>query len=484
MENDITKLEPQMLWQNFYSLTRIPRPSGFMGPVQDFMYNYCKSLGLETIKDETGNIIARKPAYPGMENKQGVVLQAHLDMVPQKNSNVNHDFEKDPIKLIIENGWIKADQTTLGADNGIGVASIMSVLASKEIKHGPLEAVFTIDEETGMDGAFGLKPNSFKGKTLVNLDSEDEGELFVGCAGGINVTAEFDFQGLDSVPEGDIALEVIISGLKGGHSGLDINLGRGNANKLLFRFLKDAVAEYEARIATFTGGTLRNAIPREASAIVTIPEDALQDFMEFVADYEDLINEEYTGIENKITFTAEATGIPAGLLPEEIQDDVINAVTAVYNGVLRMIPGIPEIVETSSSLSKVDCTDGHIECLFLVRSATEDQKKYLVSMIQSCFSLAGAKVTESGAYPGWKPNLKSRVKDVLSAVYEEKWGTKPKISVIHAGLECGIIMDAVGELDMVSFGPNICFPHSPDEKVEIASVARFWEHLTASLERL
>jgi len=484
MKEDIRLLEPKALWNNFYELTRIPRPSGFMEPIQDFMYKFGISLGLQTVKDETGNIIIRKPASPGMENKPGVVLQAHLDMVPQKNSHIKHDFEKDPILPLIENGWVKANETTLGSDNGIGVAAIMSVLASKEIKHGPVEGVFTIDEETGMDGAFGLKPGVFEGKILMNLDSEHEGNLFVGCAGGVNVTAEFEYQKNVPVPEGDIALKLSLTGLKGGHSGIDIILGRGNANKLMFRFLKQAVSDYEVRLASFQGGTLRNAIPREAFAIVTIPEEILQDFIDAVSVYEDQINEEYAGVENHLTFDAIQVDLPDGLIPEEIQDDVINAIEAVHNGVLRMMPEIPEIVETSSNLAKTECREGHISCQFLVRSATENMKRSLVSMIQSCFALAGAKVTESGNYPGWKPNLKSHAMDVLSSVYEEKWGNKPKVNVIHAGLECGIIQDAVGSLEMISFGPNICFPHSPDEKVEIASVLRFWEYLLTTLEKI
>lgn len=484
MKEDIRLLEPKALWNHFYDLTQIPRPSGHMGPIQDFMMNFGKSLGLETIKDDSGNIIIKKPATAGMEKSKGVVLQAHLDMVPQKNSNIDHDFSKDPIIARIEDGWVKANETTLGSDNGIGVAAIMSVLKSTEIKHGPIEAVLTIDEETGMYGAFGLKPNSFGGKILFNLDSEDEGNLFVGCAGGVNVTAEFDYQNNVPVPEGDLALKLSLTGLKGGHSGLDINLGRGNANKLLFRFLKQAVSDFEVRLASFNGGTLRNAIPREAFAVITLPEENLQDFVSAVADYQDQLNEEYAGIENPLTFDAVQVELPDGLIPEEIQDDVINAIEAVHNGVLRMIPEMPEIVETSSNLAKTESREGHISCQFLARSATEPMKKSLVSMIQSCFALAGAKVAESGDYPGWKPNLKSHAMDVLSGIYEEKWGSKPIVNVIHAGLECGIIQDAVGKLDMISFGPNICFPHSPDEKVEIASVERFWDYLLSSLERI
>lgn len=481
MAENIKQLNPKALWGYFSDLTQVPRPSGYMGPIQNFMLNFGQSLGLKTVKDEAGNIVIKKPATPGMENKPGIVLQSHLDMVPQKNSHVQHDFEKDPICARIEDGWVKANETTLGSDNGIGVAAIMAVLASKDLKHGPVEGLFTVDEETGMYGAFGLKAGAFDGKILVNLDSEHEGNLFVGCAGGVNLTAEFEYENNVPVPEGDIAVKLTLKGLKGGHSGVDILLGRANANKLLFRFLKTAVAENEVRLASFSGGTLRNAIPREAFAVVTIPEEDLPDLAEAVADYEDQVNEEYKGIENRLYFTIDQVELPSGLIPEEVQDDVINAVEAAHDGVLRMIPEMPDVVETSSNLAICESKEGFVSCQFLVRSSAESMKKTLASSLQSCFSLAGAKVTETGDYPGWKPNLQSPVMDLMAGIYERKWGARPNINVIHAGLECGIIQDAVGTLDMISFGPNISFPHSPDEKVEIASVEKFWDYLTSLL---
>lgn len=455
-----------------------------MEGMQDFLLKFGKSIGLESVKDEAGNIIIRKPATPGMEKKTGVILQAHLDMVAQKNSHVKHDFEKDPIETHVEDGWVKAAETTLGADDGIGVAAIMSVLASKEIKHGPLEALFTINEETGMDGAVGLKAGSLKGKILLNMDSEHEGDLYVGCAGGVNVNADFDYQKNVEVPEGDVAIKLTLTGLKGGHSGIDIILGRANANKLMFFFLKDAVAEYEARLASFEGGNMRNSIPREAYAIVTVPEENVDALVESVQEYEKKINEAFAGIENTLTFTADQVDLPDSLIPEEIQDDFINSVVAVHNGILRMIPEIPEIIETSSNLSIAKSSEGHLTCQFLVRSSSEFMKSNLVSMIQSTFSMAGAKVSENGDYPGWKPNLKSHLMDVMSSVYEKLFNEKANVTVIHAGLECGIIQDRLGKLDMVSFGPNIFFPHSPDEKVEIASVERFWKFIVKTLETL
>jgi len=481
MKEEFLQLTPSTLWGYFYDLTQIPRPSGFMGPIQKYMYDFGQSLGLKTIKDEAGNIVIQKPATPGMENRPGIVLQSHLDMVPQKNSHVQHDFEKDPLCIRIENGWVKAKETTLGSDNGIGVAAIMAVLAAKDLIHGPVEALFTVDEETGMFGAFGLKANAIEGKILLNLDSEHEGDLFVGCAGGVNLTAEFEYEKNVPVPEGDIAIKLNLYGLKGGHSGVDILLGRANANKLLFRFLKTAVAENEIRLASFNGGTLRNAIPREAYAIVTLPEDGLADLAELVADYEDQINVEYKGIENQLHFTLDQVTLPDGLIPEEIQDDVINAIEAAHDGVLRMIPDMSDVVETSSNLAICESREGLITCQFLVRSASDTMKSTLYSSLQSCFSMAGAKVVESGDYPGWMLNLNSPVKDLLSGIYESKFGKKPNVNVIHAGLECGIIQDAVGTLDMISFGPNIEYPHSPDERVEIVSVTRFWEFLVSIL---
>jgi len=484
MKDAIRELEPSALWGYFYDLTQTPRPSGFMEPVQQFMMKFGQSLKLTTIKDDMGNILIRKPATPGMEKKPPVVLQAHLDMVPQKNNHIAHDFQKDPIKPRIDNGWVKAAETTLGADNGIGAAAIMAVLASDTIEHGPLEGFFTIDEETGMDGAFGVKPDSFQARTLINLDSEHEGDLFVGCAGGINVNVEFRYQKNVPVFDGDVALKLSLTGLKGGHSGVDIHLGRANANKLLFNFLKKAVSDYEIRLASYHGGTLRNAIPRETFAILTLPAENVPALKEGVAAYEKMINESFTSIENRLILTVETSAMPDNLMPEGIQDDLINAMVAVHDGVLRYIPEMPEVVETSSNLAIVDSQEGLVTCQFLARSSSPFMRDNIVSMIQSTCALAGAKVTTSGAYPGWMPDLKSHVMDVMVSAYEQLFNSKPAVNVIHAGLECGIIQDAIGKMEMISFGPNISFPHSPDEKVEIASVERFWKYLLMVLRTI
>ncbi len=478
-------LQPKSLWENFYSLTQIPRPSGKKEEISAFLANYGRSLGLETIVDEIGNVIIRKPASAGYENHPGVILQGHMDMVPQKNSDKVFDFEKDPIEAYVEdNGeWVTANGTTLGADNGIGVATAMAILADKNVVHPPLEAFFTVDEETGMYGAFALKGGLLQGKTLLNLDSESEGELYMGCAGGVDTTARFDFEPVET-EEGDVALRVSIKGCKGGHSGCDINLQRANAIKLLFRFLKDAVANYEARLAYVEGGSLRNAIPREASAVITIPADGLDEMKQLVADYEDLFIREFDGVEDNISFTAEDVECPKTELPEDTQDFLIHAITLCPHGVYRMIPEMPDIVETSNNLAMIGMENNRITVMCLTRSSVESRKEELRQIIQSAFALAGAETEFTGSYPGWKPNLHSHILEVMKNVYQKEFGTTPRIITIHAGLECGIIGRNYPGMDMISFGPTIEHPHSPDERVNIATVQKFYHFLLATLKEL
>jgi dipeptidase D len=482
-ENDIRQLEPKALWQNFYSLTRVPRPSGKKESIGTFIENFGKSLGLETLRDEIGNVLVRKPATLGMENRKAVVLQAHMDMVPQKNSNVTHDFQTDPIDAYIDGEWVTARDTTLGSDNGIGLAAAMSILQSTGIPHPAIEMFVTVDEETGMFGAFGLQANVLKGDILINMDSEDEGELYVGCAGGVDADISFRYKEVE-VPEGDVALKVSLTGLKGGHSGVDIHLQRANANKLMFRFLKEAVAELEARLASIDGGSLRNAIPREAFAVITVPADAIDDVIDFVKECEELFIEEYKGVEENITFTVEEVALPGGLIPEEVQDDLINGVTACPNGVARFIPELPTVVETSNNLAIIKSDGSTIIVRCLIRSSVESRKEELASMVSSVFSLAGAKVDMVGGYPGWKPNLESPILKEMTKVYENKFGKTPKVMIIHAGLECGILGTHYPKMDMISFGPTIRYPHSPDEKVNIATVQKFWDYLLATLENI
>ena len=476
-------LQPQGLWSNFYDLTQIPRPSGQKEEVSAFLANYGRSLGLETIVDEIGNVIIRKPASPGYENHPGVILQGHMDMVPQKNNDTVFDFAKDPIEAYIDGEWVTAKGTTLGADNGIGVAAAMAILADKNVVHPPLEALITVDEETGMYGAFALEGGLLQGKTLLNLDSEAEGELYVGCAGGVDTTAKFAYTPVE-VEEGDVAVKVSVTGCKGGHSGCDIHLQRANANKLLFRFLKEAVANYEARLASVEGGSLRNAIPREASAIITIPAEGLDEVMDLVAEFENLFVAEYDGVEDNIRLTAEQVECPAMELPEDVQDFLIHAITACPHGVYRVIPEMPDVVETSNNLAMLKTENNCVTVYCLTRSSVESRKEELQEIIHSVFAMAGAEVEFSGSYPGWKPNLKSHILEVMKQTYQENYGVEPRVIIIHAGLECGIIGRNYPGMDMISFGPTIKYPHSPDERVNIATVAKFYEYLLATLKAL
>lgn len=481
--SDIRQLEPKALWNHFYSLTQVPRPSGKIEPVGTFLENYGKSLGLETLRDAIGNVLVRKPATPGMENRKAVILQAHMDMVPQKNSGVAHNFETDPIQAYVDGDWVTARDTTLGADNGIGIAAAMAVLESKELVHPAIEMFITVDEETGMHGAFGLQPGFLKGDILMNLDSEDEGELYVGCAGGLDANVSFAYREVE-IPEGDVALKVSLTGLKGGHSGVDIHLQRANANKLMFRFLRTAVAEYEARLASIDGGSLRNAIPREAFAVITVPADGVEDLMDLADEMESLFVEEFAGVEGNISLKVEEAALPAGLMPEEIQDDLINSVTACFNGVYRFISELPTVVETSNNLAIIKSDGSKIEIKCLMRSSVDSRKEELAAMIESNFNLAGAKVEFSGAYPGWKPNLDSPVLKTMTSVYEKMYEKTPKIMIIHAGLECGILGTHYPKMDMISFGPTIRYPHSPDEKINIKTVGLFWDYLVETLKNI
>ena len=476
----ILSLAPQNVWKHFYGLTQVPRPSGFMGPVQEFLLQFAKEAGIEAFKDEVGNIIMRKPATPGMEDCKGVILQAHMDMVPQKNNDTVHDFEKDPLETYVDGEWVKAKGTTLGADNGMGVAAIMAVMEDKTLKHGALEALITVDEETGMYGAFGLKPGTLHGEILLNLDSEEEGELYIGCAGGVDVTATLQYKEVETNPS-HIAMKVSLKGLRGGHSGLEINQGRANANKLMARFVREAITACNARLATWCGGNMRNAIPREADVVLTLPAQDEEKLQTLVKRCEDLFNEEYHVLETPISFKAERVERPAMETPEEIQDNLVDAIYACQDGICRMIPTIPDTVETSSNLSIVTIAEGKAQFSLLVRSSSESMKKYRALSLESCFSMAGMKVEMSGSYSGWNPDVESPILKAMVKSYEEQFGAEPAVKVVHAGLECGIIGSIVPGLDMISFGPTLRSPHSPDERVLISSVQKFYDFLTATL---
>jgi dipeptidase D len=483
MSTEIKNLEPGAIWEIFYELTQIPRPSKMEHRAVIFAKEFGEKLDLKTYVDKTGNVIISKPASPGYENRLGVILQAHLDMVPQKNSDTDHDFENDPIDAYIDGDWVKARGTTLGSDNGMGIAAALAVLQDNNLKHGPIEVLLTVDEETGMTGAFQLERGILDGKILLNLDSEDEGELYIGCAGGMDTSGKLRY--LDEpVSLDSTALQLAVTGLKGGHSGLDIHLGKGNANILLCRFMLEMAGKFDMRLAKMEGGSLRNAIPREAFAVVTIPAGEKDNFLASVSGYESIYQAELGTVEPDLSFRASVTDMPLTILDKASQDKLVRLVCGMPNGVIRMDPELPGVTETSTNLAIVKTGDGEIEIQCLLRSSIDSAKLGLGSSLQGLLELAGAEVTHSGSYPGWKPNVDSAILATMKSVYERNFGKIPDVKVIHAGLECGIIGDAYPGLDMISFGPTIRFPHSPDEKVLIESVRKFWDFLVLTLEEI
>ena len=488
MANTILDLKPNNVWKHFYALTQIPRPSGCMEKVTDFIEAFGKSLGLETTRDEANNICIRKPAAPGYENRKTIILQSHLDMVPQANSNLKFDFTQDAIQAYIDGDWVKAKGTTLGADNGIGAAATMAILEAADLEHGPIEGLFTTDEETGMYGALAVRPGFIDGTIMLNLDSELDGELYIGCAGGEDVGVSFQYENEKLNPSQEtIVVKISLTGLKGGHSGVDIHLGRANANKLMFRFLKDAMLKQNARLVSVQGGTLRNAIPREAFATIVVDgESNYQGILSLVDYYCGVFNKEFDGIENPIELKAERLDLPAEelhLIPLEVQQRLTHAITACPNGVINMFARIPDTVETSVNMAIVNSDDRSTEVKFLARSSSETKRCAICGSVESVFINAGANQVASGnGYSGWHPNPDSSILQVMKKVFETQRGYAPKVEVMHAGLECGIILANVPGLDTVSFGPTIKFPHSPDEKIEIASVQRFWDYLTGILK--
>ena len=480
--NSIKDLKPTAIWQNFYKLTQVPRPSNHEEQARKFMLEWAKENNIEAEIDEVGNIIMRKPATPGMENRKGVILQAHMDMVPQKNNDTIHDFTTDPIETYVDGDWVKAKGTTLGADNGLGVAAIMAVLEDNNLKHGPLEALITKDEETGMYGAFGLKPGTMQGEILLNLDSEDEGELYIGCAGGLDITATLEYK--EEMPMVDfVARKITLKGLRGGHSGLEINEGRGNANKLLAHIVHDLLIEFDSQLASFEGGNMRNAIPREAHAVLVFNPEDMDGLEDYMKEYETQLNDEYAPIESGITLSVEEVTLPAAVVPSEIQDNMINVLMACQNGVMRMIPTVPDTVETSSNLAIVIIADGKAEVRILARSSCDTMKDFLADSLTACFAMAGMKVELSGGYSGWQPNVDSPILHAMKLSYKQQFGVEPAVKVIHAGLECGIIGANCPGLDMISFGPTLRSPHSPDERALIPTVSKFYDFLVATLEQ-
>ena len=480
----IRNLEPKNVWTNFHALTQIPRPSGHTQKVADFLVKFGKDLGLESFKDSCGNVIIRKPATPGMEGRKGIVLQAHMDMVPQKNNDKVHDFTKDPISTRIvkeEDGdWVYACGTTLGADDGLGIAAAMSVLESKTIKHGPIEALFTVDEETRMVGAKALKPGVLNGDILLNLDSETEGELYVGCAGGLDANVEFKYK-TEPIPEGYKALKIIVTGLRGGHSGMEINEGRGNANKTMARVLLPLIRNFKGRLASFDGGNMRNAIPREAEAVIAVPADKVAAATELVAKISETIKSELHRIDPGLVITAEpsrARKVIAGTVGKKL----VQAIYACPNNVDRMSLEIEGLVETSNNLAIVKTGKDKITVNTLLRGATDSLKEDLAESVSAAFELAGAKVWFDGGYSGWSPNLESPILKTMKAQYKKLFGKEPLVMAIHAGLECGIFGEAYPDWDMISCGPTLKSPHSPAERCFVPSVGKWWNFLTAVLE--
>ena len=483
MEKTIRQLDPQIVWNNFYLLTQVPRPSGHLEKVQQFLLSWASEHGVEAWQDGAGNIVMRKPATSGRENRKTAVLQAHMDMVPQKTDESMHDFETDPIETWIDGEWVRAKGTTLGSDDGMGVAAIMAVMESGDLEHGPLEALITADEETCMYGVNNLSADTLHGDILLNIDNETMGEFVIGSAGGVNITAQIRYGEVEP-EEGDVAARITLSGLRGGHSGLEINEGRANANKLMARIVRQAIADDEARLCNWSGGNMRNAIPRTATATVTVPAENIDDLRELAAYCQKTFADEYRGVEEGIAVSVDVVEMPAKQMPVEIQDNVVDAIMACHDGVLRNIPSIPSVVETSSNLGIVSIGDGEAKVLILARSSNETMMEYIQEMQQCCFSMAGMRVEYSGQYGAWQPNFDSPITAMMVEVYRDLFGEEAKVQVCHAGLECSIIGGVYPNMDLVSFGPTLRSPHTPNERCNIPSVARFWEFLKALLKAI
>ncbi len=482
MHEQIAKLDPEILWRNFVEFNQIPRPSKKEQKALEYVENFGKKLGLETIRDKAGNVIIRKPATPDMENRETVILQAHVDMVPQKNKGVEHDFEKEGIKMLIDGDWVKADGTTLGADNGIGVAAILALLESKDIPHPPLEALFTFDEETGMTGAHQLEPGLLKGKIMLNLDTENDTELDIGCAGGIDVTARGKYQ-TDRPMEGGKSYRIFVKGLTGGHSGMDIHLYRGNANKIMNRLLY-LIDSLSGQVASINGGGLRNAIPRESEAIVVLPAGWADDILKQVNALAEDIKAEQKRRDPELEIIIEPAAMPSQVMASSDQKKLLRAVYGAHNGVYRMSPDIEGLVETSNNVAQVKVDNGEIQIGNLTRSSSESSKYDLVNALTSVFNLAGYDVQTSGDYPGWQPDPDSRILAVMKDLYVEMFNEQPHVEACHAGLECGILKAKYPGLDVISFGPTIEGAHSPDERVNIPSVKKFWNYLLETLKNI
>lgn len=474
---DITELKPTEVWQQFDKICKVPRPSKKEGRMIDFLMNFGKSHNLETLRDDAGNVVIRKAASPQMANCQTVVLQSHIDMVCEKTADSSHNFETDPIEPIIDGEWVHANKTTLGADDGIGVATQLALLASQTVQHPPLECLFTVDEETGLTGAFAFDPKLLKGRTLINLDSEDEGQIFIGCAGGINTVAQFSYT-TQKVADGQSAFEIEVKGLRGGHSGDDINKGLGNANKILNRFLWNATKSFGLHLCKFDGGNLHNAIPRDVKATITIDSQCVKDFENYLHKFTQTIASELKYTEPQFSMSLAPTELPAECLTASDQNRLLNAIYGCPNGPIAMSHALPGLVETSTNLASVKMKENNvIEIVTSQRSAIESARDDIANMVESVFAQAGATVTHSEGYPGWEPNTDSKILQTAVTSYRRLFDREPEVKAIHAGLECGLFLKKIPNMDMISIGPTLRGVHSPSERIEIKTVEMFWDFL-------
>ena len=482
MNEAIRKLEPTAMWNNFADLNAVPRPSKKEERVIQFIKAFGEKLNLPTYVDEVGNVIIKKPATKGMEGRVTIVLQSHLDMVHQKNASTNFDFNTQGIEMLVDGDWVKANGTTLGADNGIGVASIMALLESTTIPHPSIEALFTIDEETGMTGALNLKGGLLDGSIMLNLDTEDDKELTIGCAGGIDVTANGKYE--VSAPKNKVAFSIAVKGLRGGHSGMDIHKGRGNANKLMNRLLLSLTKDFQIEIASIDGGSLRNAIPRESISVITVSENNKDAFRKYISNFEAVLKLEYNTTDPNLIIAITEAENPAQVLNADFQYKLLRSIYACPFGIYRMSPDIAGLVQTSNNVARVIVKDGVYQIQCLTRSSVDSEKIDLQNSITSAFELLGADITAAGSYPGWVPKPSSPIVKLMADLYKERFQTEAKVSACHAGLECGILGANYPDMEMISFGPNITGAHSPDEQVQISSVHKYWGLLLETLVRI
>jgi dipeptidase D len=483
MGNVLGHLQPKLVWHHFEEICKYPRPSKKEEKIAEYVVSVGKRLGLQTEKDKFGNIVIRKPATPGKENLKTVVLQGHIDMVCESNRGVQHDFDNDPIQPYIDGDWVKAKGTTLGADNGIGVACALAVLEANDIEHGPIECLFTLDEETGLTGASSLKKGWLKADILINMDSEELGTIFIGCSGGKNTAAQFKAK-MEKTPKNHSSFELKVAGLKGGHSGLEIHVGRGNAVKIINRLIFEYSIENTIRLSSINGGNKHNAIPREAFAIVAVPKKDEKKLKKFVSKFNETVKAEYAAVEPDLSVVSEKHAMPEKVMDEKTQSHLVNALYAVPHGVTKMSNDIPGLVETSNNLAVVETVGKQINIVTSQRSSVASENVDITNMVTSVFLLAGAEVSYGDGYPGWKPDINSGILKVFKSTFNQMYGEEPAVTAIHAGLECGIIGEKYPDMDMISFGPTMFGVHSPDEKLQISTVPEFYKQLVNVLKNI